>query len=301
MDRLFALLLVFQHRQRVTAAQLARQFEVSERTVYRDVLALNEAGVPIVSVPGRGYELMEGYFLPPLVLTPDEACAMFLSGRFFTACADGRAARDAERALTKLAVILPSVTRQHAEQQAAVISFIEPRARIDLDSGRLRELQQAIQERRVVRLTYHGRNRDAPTTRDVEPERLWYDVNAWYVSGYCRSRRASRSFRVDRIEGLHLLREPFGPRVPESRAAEAQFVRVRFTEAHARWVMERQHHAFQDAVEEESGVVMTYRVNTLDDILLWLLGWGSAAEPLDPPELRERVREEAMRVVALLT
>ncbi|AFZ66267.1 putative transcriptional regulator [Deinococcus peraridilitoris DSM 19664] len=269
--------------------------------MYRDVLALNEAGVPIVSMPGQGYELMEGYFLPPLVFTPDEARAMFLSGRFFVAHAGGRTAQDAQLALAKLAVVLPAATRQDAERQAALVSFIEARTRIDFDSSRLRELQDAIQNRRVVHFSYHSRHRETPTSRVVEPERLWYHVNAWYLSGYCRSRQATRSFRLERMETLQILTEPFGERVTKQGGRAFQLVRIRFPDTQVRWVMERQHYAFQEAVAEEGGVIMTYRVETLSEMLPWLLGWGSAAEPLHPRELRDRVREEAQRVVRLLT
>ena len=69
-DRLFAILLLIQRKRRVRAIDLAQAFEVSERTIYRDMAALSESGVPIVALPGAGYELVEGYYLPPLLFTP---------------------------------------------------------------------------------------------------------------------------------------------------------------------------------------------------------------------------------------
>ncbi len=81
MDRLFGLVVLLQHRKRLRAEDLASEFGVSRRTIYRDIYALNAAGVPIVSLPGEGYELMEGYFLPPLVFSVAEASALVLGAR----------------------------------------------------------------------------------------------------------------------------------------------------------------------------------------------------------------------------
>src|SRR3712207_9474943 len=81
MDRLFALVMLLQARKRLRADDLAAEFGVSRRTIYRDIYALNEAGVPIVSLPGEGYELMDGYFLPPLVFSPAEASALVLGAQ----------------------------------------------------------------------------------------------------------------------------------------------------------------------------------------------------------------------------
>ena len=80
-DRLFATLLLLQARRRLRAEDLAGHFEVSRRTISRDMAALAEMGVPLVSLPGEGYELMPGYYLPPLVFDEDEAAALFLGRR----------------------------------------------------------------------------------------------------------------------------------------------------------------------------------------------------------------------------
>ena len=110
-DRLFGILLQLQHRRRVRAQDLAAIFEVSERTVYRDMTALSEVGVPIIALPGEGYELMEGYYLRPLVFTPDEASALSLAAQMFMSQASGRVAAAAHLALAKLTAVLPAATR----------------------------------------------------------------------------------------------------------------------------------------------------------------------------------------------
>ena len=114
-DRLFATMLLLQNKQRVRAEDLAERFAISKRTVYRDVAALHEMGVPIVSLPGEGYELMPGYYLPPLLFTPDEAGALFLAANMLIQQAEGQTAQDVATGLAKITAVLPPQTRQEAE------------------------------------------------------------------------------------------------------------------------------------------------------------------------------------------
>jgi predicted DNA-binding transcriptional regulator YafY len=302
MDRLFAITVLLQSRARLRALDLAQRFGVSRRTIYRDMSALSESGVPIVSLPGEGYELMEGFSLPPLAFTPEEASALFLGGRLLTEHATGRLGMDAAQALEKLAAILPAPTRAWVERLTAIVGFIASRPRFDLDDSRLALLQDAIAERRVVHLRYHSRSRDEATERDVEPVRLHYNDGVWYVTGYCRLRTGSRDFRLERIEELAVLDEVFAPRDAGTETAQRIEVRVRFAASARRWVRERQHYGFvREQTGADGGAVMTYRVEAIDEMLPWLRGWGPAAEVLTPVELREELREEAKQMVEMLT
>ena len=149
-DRLFGILLQLQHRRRVRAHDLAVIFEVSERTVYRDMTALSEVGVPIIALPGKGYELMEGYYLRPLVFTPDKASALSLAAQMFMSQASGRLAAAAHLALAKLTAILPAATRAHVSVLLKMVAFALPPTRFNLDDSRLTVFQQAILEERQV-------------------------------------------------------------------------------------------------------------------------------------------------------
>jgi predicted DNA-binding transcriptional regulator YafY len=302
-DRLFAILLLIQRKRRVRAIDLAQAFEVSERTIYRDMAALSESGVPIVALPGAGYELVEGYYLPPLLFTPDEAATLFLGMQMLLAHMEGRMSADAERALAKVALVLPARLREHTERLASSIEFFLPQMRFDLDDPHLATSQQAIRDRRVVRLRYHSYSRDEITEREIEPHTLTYAGGAWYLNGYCRMRQDVRGFRLSRIERLEVLRETFEPREAPIPAPAASDVRVRFDTRIARWVRERQHYAYQNEEPPtgEDGPVMIYRVHTLSELVPWLLGWGASAEVLDPPELREQLRAEALKLAQLLT
>jgi predicted DNA-binding transcriptional regulator YafY len=303
-DRLFGIILHLQGRRRVRAEELPDAFEVSKRTIYRDILALTEVGVPIVSLPGQGYELMQGFFLPPLVFTREEATALLLGARLLGEQAVGRIATGADTAVAKIAVALPEATRRDVERLGEMITFMVPRPRFNLDDPQLSALQRSLGERRVVRMHYHSLARDEVSLRDVEPLRLTYSSGAWYLQAYCRLRLGQREFRLDRIESLEVLAETFQERQTALEGAEAggagTEVRVRVDGRSVRWVRERQHYGFVD--EEQTGpeVIMIYRVDSMEELVPWLRSWGPAVEVLSPPQLRSRLRREARSLTDLL-
>src|SRR5262249_31926537 len=141
-DRLFAILLFLQSRRVVRATELAQHFEIAERTVYRDMSALMQLGIPIVSLPGVGYQMMNGFFLPPLSFTPDEATALFLGASLLIASGNYESA--AQNAKDNLSVALPERTRQTSQNLADIIEFYLPKKTFHLDSPYLIQLSQAI-------------------------------------------------------------------------------------------------------------------------------------------------------------
>ena len=297
LDRLLAMLLVLQRRKLVRAEDLAARFEISKRTVYRDVAALSEMGVPVVAQPGEGYSLMAGYFLPPLLFTPDEAAALFLGAKWLAAQATGKLPKSTDGALTKLAHVLPAQTLDEVQRLTDILHFFVLQRSFNLDDATLADLQRAINERRAVQITYHSLQRDETTTRVIEPADLTYSDSAWYVNGYCRLRQEQRSFRLNRIEQYQILNERFTPKTIPTPPVEAITVKVRFAPGMLRWVQERQHYAF---VHQE-GDMLIYQVHTLPEIQSWLFGWGTAAEVLEPETLRSAMRSEAKKLFEMLT
>lgn len=302
-DRLFAILLRLQNRSLVRAEDLAAAFEVTRRTIYRDMAALSEMGVPLVSLPGEGYQLMEGFYLPPLIFTPAEASALVLGARMLALQAAGQTIHHAEGAVTKIVNILPGATREQVARLSEIILFFLPRERFNLDDPRLLVLQRAILEHHPIFIRYHSYSHNEITTREVEPASLTYSDGSWYLSGYCRLRQAVRGFRLDRVEELKILPDTFMPRPTAEEPAAVQAVQVRFSAAIVRWVRERQHYGFQsEAVDPNSGdTVMVYHIHRTSEMKAWLLGWGASAEVLAPDDLRQQIRQEALNLVDMLT
>lgn len=209
-DRLYALVEELRARapRTMRAVELAERFEVSVRTIERDLLALQEAGVPIWSRPGPGggYSLNVDTTLPPLNLTPAEAAALA------TALAATRAmpfAIAGHSALRKLSAVMAAAPRSTAFRLVSHIRVAqEPASPIDAVSH---VMQQALLDAVAVELCYRD-VQDHATTRIVEPAGLFGTGNGWYLAAWCRLRRAPRIFRLDRVERATLTNEPIAPR-----------------------------------------------------------------------------------------
>jgi predicted DNA-binding transcriptional regulator YafY len=300
-DRLFAITVLLQARRKVRALDLARLFEVSERTIYRDMEALGQSGIPISSTPGEGYELAEDFYLPTVQLSSEEAKALFLGAEMLKAQASGTLLGQVESALAKIKDALPEQAALEAARLVEILRFFVQPGRLDLTNPHLLACQQAIHEKRVVWLRYHSYSNDEVSQREVEPEALHYNEGAWYLSGYCRLRREARSFRLSRIDALRLQAETFIPRLLVAAPASQIEARVRFAAEVVRWVRERQHYGFcgeEELPGGQDGVVMVYRVNDFRELRPWLLAWGGGAELLSPAEAREDIREELRGMLA---
>lgn len=301
-DRLLGYLIVLQSRELVRAQDLAARFEVSERTVYRDVEALLELGIPIVGVAGEGYRLMQGYSLPPVMFTEAETHALVLAIDMFRGLTKpGDTTVAASSAFEKLQAILPAQLQARVQTWQKILGFFAiNHAQIDLDDERFVQLQQAIDHRQVAYLHYHAQHSNSISGREVEPLYLFMVNNTWLLHGYCRLRHDYRNFRLDRIDNLVIKPEIFEVRPTNlSKHIDENYrVIVRFDADVVRWVRETQNITYIGDVneDEEGNVLMAYRVGNLISFTRWLLGWGAEMEVLEPADVRERVAHIAKQM-----
>lgn len=304
-DRLLAIVLELQARGRQRAEDLAATFETSKRTIYRDIEALSEAGVPLVAVPGQGYSLMEGYFLPPLTFSSDEAAMLLLGSDVMAGSFDRQYRAAAETAGRKIAGVLPDGLRVEVAALRESILFIPARA--TPEERFLSLLRGAILERRAVRFRYHTRHRadgsGDPTTREVDPYTLVHLQGAWYVTGHDGLRGQVRTFRLDRMEELTELERTFtrpeGLQVPRPRGDDRSVeVRALFAPEVARWVRESRSFFTTAEADTPEGLLVTLHVRQASQILGWLLGWGRQVRVLTPASLRCTIAAEARTLLA---
>jgi predicted DNA-binding transcriptional regulator YafY len=210
-DRLYALVEELRSRapRMMRATELAERFEVTTRTIERDLLALQEAGVPIWAQPGPGggYALNVDTALPPLNLTPAEAAAIA------TALAATRAMPFAEAgrsALTKLAGVMAAAPKDTASRLVSHIRVVQGPGGGPGDSIS-DSIQQALIDAVALELTYRDAQ-DRESRRVVEPAGVVGTHNGWYLVAWCRLRQAPRAFRLDRIAGVRLTAETVTPR-----------------------------------------------------------------------------------------
>jgi predicted DNA-binding transcriptional regulator YafY len=202
LDRLLGIALLLSARRRLRAEALAAHFDVSLRTVYRDVRSLVEAGFPIVGTPGDGYVLPQASHLRPLAMEPAEAEALVMGARLLEQDADEPLRARLRTAVAKLEAVLPpdGIRRLRAGRTQVILGGAVRR------TGPLGALLEAIVEKQVVRIVYRD------TTRDIEPLGLVRIGNEWIVPSYCRLRDDLRAFRADRIISAEPTGETFQPR-----------------------------------------------------------------------------------------
>lgn len=204
-DRLFLLIQALRGRRVVTARHLAELLEVSERTVYRDVQDLQLSGVPIEGEAGVGYALRRGSDIPPLMFTRDELEALVVGARMVEAWTGKRITTAARQALTKIEAVLPDELKRRTETSRVFAPPVERHAAV---AGRLDELHQAIEARRVVELDYRREDGEA-SVRAVRPLCLAYWGQVWTLGAWCEMRADFRNFRLDRIAGFRPLDRSF--------------------------------------------------------------------------------------------
>jgi predicted DNA-binding transcriptional regulator YafY len=296
-DRLFAILLFLQRKRRVTAQELAAHFQLSERTIYRDMRALSETGIPVDGTPGEGYHLLEGFTLPPLALNEGEAKAVALAMRWFEQITIGSIRQHSVTSLAKIEAILPSSLRREVQQLGQIVNYYPHQFPLDWEDHHLHLILNAIQTHQVLRIQYRKLEAAGNQSREIEPLHLTFAQGGWYLEAFCRLRQDLRDFRLSRIEVLEVVDEHFTPRWVMPPKLNFITVRVRFTPSVQRQVEERQHYAFVRQQEN----VSVYEVTQLTEIQDWLLGFGARAEVLEPPALRAWLKQEAETLIKLLT
>ncbi len=204
-DRLFALVQLIRGRRLSTAAWLAGRLEVSPRTVYRDVADLQVQGVPIEGEAGVGYRLGQGFELPPLMFTTDEARALAVATRIAQQWLDPALALAAGDAMSRVLSVLPAATRTEVDRMPL---FVPP---VGLSPGvgdLLRRLREATLRRTVLAIEYLDAS-EQRSTRRIWPLGCFFWGKVWTLAAWCEHRQDFRSFRVDRIASLRVLEERF--------------------------------------------------------------------------------------------
>lgn len=208
LSRLTAILTQLQTKRLLTATTLADKFNVSNRTIYRDIRALEQSGVPIITEEGKGYSLMEGYRVPPVMFTETQANALITAEQLVLQNKDTSFIKEYTEAIEKVKAILKYNIQDNA-------NLLSERVRFDQNNNRernsiyLSDLQFSITNFRLTKMEYTN-EQNKTTTRNIEPFALLSTEN-WLLVAYCRLRGEFRFFRLDRINKLEILTDKFEP------------------------------------------------------------------------------------------
>jgi predicted DNA-binding transcriptional regulator YafY len=215
-DRITAILIQLQSRRVVKAQDIADRFSISLRTVYRDVKTLEEAGIPIIGEAGVGYSIMDGYRLPPVMFTKEEATAFLTAEKFMEKLTDTVTEESYKSAMYKVKAVLRTADKDFLEQIDQRIEVIKSKrtAHSNPPSVPIQTILKGISEKRVLTMQYFANHSQEHSKRNVEPVGLFYADNFWHLIAYCRLRQDYRDFRVDRIVNLAISDTTFSGQHP---------------------------------------------------------------------------------------
>jgi predicted DNA-binding transcriptional regulator YafY len=321
-DRVTSLLLLLQTRSVVTAQFLAEHFDVTERTIYRDIRTLENAGVPIGAEAGVGYFLERGYRLPPVSFTLDEATAVLLGEKMLASSLDADSLRDFQQALNKIRAVIDSSDKDRLTSFDADIQvlptgsqFPEPKEHTpDLSDQRqsgdrwLRECRSALLRRQVVQIDYKALSSEDQTTRQIEPIGLFYYSWHWHLIAWCRLRKAYRDFRVDRIGSFDALSEQFARHSrltlqeylnEQPGRDELEEVVLLFGPEAARFVDEQRYlFGFIEEEREEHGVKMRFLTSVPGYMSRWLLQYTDDVQVLQGDSIKQALQRYSAQLSA---
>ncbi len=297
-DRLTAILIQLQTKRVVKAEEIADRFEISLRTVYRDVKALMEAGVPIGSEAGKGYFIVDGYHLPPVMFTQSEASALVLAGKLVEKMTDKSIRHQFESALFKIQSVLHDPEKDHLEllQDHIIVQQRPIHDKAGADHY-LSDIQKAVVQKQLVRISYIRSYSEERTSREIEPIGLFYYGDAWHIIAWCRLRNSYRDFRTDRIQefrntgvtfdsrNLFSLKEYLETMVRSHK--EMHQVVCTFERSAAKFIgSTRYNYGFVSEEEVDGKVRMTFLTCYLTGISRWLLMFGKEVEIESPENLK---------------
>lgn len=302
-DRLTAILIQLQSKRIVKASEIAERFDISLRTVYRDIHALEEAGIPIGSNAGIGYYLAGDYHLPPVRFTTQEASALITAGKLMAKFSDRQLKKHFDSALYKIKAILETKQKDYLENLENVIEVYKP-SNINTGFGTdfLADIQGALVGNNLVLMEYYS-SAGQITTRLIEPISLgFYDSN-WYLIAFCRLRNAYRNFRVDRIRQLtvsngvfdrkkHGTVEKIFSKIFGSSPLQEVILRIA-KNASRGLIKDKCHYGLVTEKDLGSKVEITLLVDSLKVLGRWLIQYGRDVEIISPNELKTVMKQYA--------
>lgn len=310
-DRVTAILIQLQSRKVVKAQDIADRFSISLRTVYRDVKALEEAGIPVIGEAGIGYSIMDGYRLPPVMFTREEATAFLTAEKMIEKLADSSTGESFKSAMYKIRSVLRNTEKDFLENIDEHIQVLKSRRQLhqQLEVNPIQTILKSIGGKNVLSLHYFAHHSQQKTERLVEPVGVFYLDGYWHLIAYCRLRKDYRDFRIDRIKGMRETNEVFDKAHPTlkaylqqvSKEMDLHTVVIRVNKDAVPYLDDQKYYSgFVSQKEAGDKMEMTFLTASIHGFAHWFLTFGSYAEIVQPTRLKEKVRETAEGILKRL-
>ncbi len=301
-DRLVAILIQLQSKRIVKSQELADRFGVSLRTIYRDLRTLEKAGVPLYGEAGSGYSLVEGYRLPPVMFTREEAGSFLAAEKLMEQFADKGLGKYFESGMFKIKSVLRGTEKDWLAALDSQITVHQRRPAFnETVPNALELLFESLAEKKQVIVSYQAFHADRPESRTIEPVGLFHENQFWYILGYCHLRQDYRQFRIDRIYGISKSEQAFTRRhgtVAEYRKSKKMqqklisaklLVDKKIVSYFARGLQ-----YYQAISKEDKGsqTELTFQVDVQDQgFVRWLLMFGDQLQIMEPASLKKQFKE----------
>lgn len=300
-DRIVAIFIQLQSKRVVKAQELAERFDVSLRTIYRDIRTLEASGVPIYSEAGVGYSLTDGYRLAPATYTQEEAASFVAAEKLMQQFTDKMMQQHFSSAMYKMRAALRSNDKDWVASIESQVMMQPMQKKFNEKApNALATLFESIARKTQVNLLYTSIEADTAVNRTIEPVGVFHQNNFWYVIAYCHLRKDYRQFRIDRIDRISHTDTPFAcqhqaldfylqpkeekPKVKVVIAVDNDVAR------HLQW--ERNYHGFVTEELQKNKTIMHFEVESPEHgFARWFMMFGDKAIILEPQALKLRVQE----------
>ncbi len=309
-DRIVAILIQLQSKRIVKAQELADRFQVSLRTIYRDIRTLEASGVPIISEAGVGYSIMEGYRLPPVMFTREEVGSFVAAEKLMQKFVDKSLGNYYESAMMKLKSVLRGREKDWISALESQI-LVDPTNKLFNDSlpNALETLFESIAEKRQVFLKYQALNRETPSERFVEPVGIYHESGFWYVLAFCHLRSDYRQFRTDRMLAIKSTQNSFTREHITLDEYRSQYentpktkVVISVDKSVVRYINNsKMHHGFVSEKIKGNQVEMTFMTSYVEHgFSRWYIVFSDYAKIIEPESLKLQVKEILEKAITKL-
>ena len=300
LERISSILIQLQSQSVITAQQIAERFDISLRTVYRDIRTLEEAGVPIIGTIGVGYSLVDGYKLPPLMFTREEAIAFLTAEKFIEKMTDSMNVSHYKSGMSKVKAVLKYIEKDYLSNIEENISILgKSGAGVNLPVDVTQCILKSISEQKVLSISYCAKN-NMLSEREVEPLGCFYSHPNWYLIAFCCKRNDYRSFRVDRIKGFNLKDKIYSQKhlsLPEyieknrlSESCNEVILRINTSDLHI--INDyKYYHGWLKETSIEDKTDIHFRIFDLSHFARWIISIMDLIQIIQPEVLKDKVYE----------
>lgn len=304
MNRLISIIMILLEHKKISASELARMLEVSKRTIYRDIAIINEAGIPIITFPGinGGIGIMEEFKVDKCLFSESDLTTLLIG---LSGVNSAFNSEETKQAMSKLRALIPKEKQKEIDELTSRMSIdLSPWKRDVIYEQYLQIINSAIVNRKILSFDYSDAKGDV-SFREVEPYRLLYKSNSWYLQGYCLMRQEMRTFRFSRIRKLITSEQSFTPKDSDFFTLGKEIghdmpqvmVKIMFDDTLKGQLLS--YYRNIDIRHENGKNIATIPILEGDIGIRFLLSLGEECECIEPQSVREKIIQKAEVVLGV--